>query len=404
MNAVNPLAVGVETDRIRLVKFLAQFGVGGTEKQVANLTKRMDREAFDLSFACLKRWGTLLEEIEGRQGLAVAEYPLSSFYEPNAFWQQFRFARMLRRNGTQIVHSYNFYGNMFSVPAARLAGVPCIVASIRDMGVYNTPFQLKAQRLVCKLADRVLVNAGAIRDWLVEEGYPTRKIEVVRNGVDTSRFVPRNDGAALRRELQLPPGVPLVLMLARINPKKGIDTFIDAAVRIHARHPQAYFLAVGESFIRDADGVVHVDASYKRSLQEQVDRLGLTERFRFTGLRKDVPQVLAAAAVSVLPSLSEGISNTLLESMAAGVPVVASRVGGTPEAITHGQHGLLVEPQDPQGLADAVCAILDDPALADRLSRQGRERMVAEFSFEAVVRRTEEIYRELLAEKTGRAA
>jgi glycosyltransferase involved in cell wall biosynthesis len=400
MPAEHPLVEDLEVERIRLVKFLALFGVGGTEKQVANLSKRIDRESFDLSFACLKRWGVLLDEIEGRQGLAVAEYPLSSFYEPNALWQQFRFARALRKSGTQIVHSYNFYGNMFSIPAARLAGVPCVIASIRDMGVHNTPFQLKAQRWVCKLADRVMVNAGAIRDWLVEQGYDARKIVVIRNGVDTSRFVPRNDGAALRRELGLPSRVPLVTMLARINPKKGIDTFIEAAALIRARHPEAYFLAVGESFTRDADGVVHVDASYKRSLQEQVDRLGLTERFRFAGLRNDVPQVLAAAAVSVLPSLSEGISNTLLESMVAGVPVVASRVGGTPEVITHGQHGLLVEPRDPQGLAEAVSAILDDPALAERLSRQARARMVAEFSFEAVVHRTEDLYRELLADKT----
>lgn len=400
MNTV-PLAIDMD-DRIRLVKFLTLFGIGGTEKQVTNLTKRIDRDAFDLSFACLKRWGVLLEEVEGKQGLHVSEYPLSSFYTPNALWQQLRFAWTLRRNGTQVVHSYNFYGNMFSIPAAKLAGVPCIVASIRDMGIYNTPFQLRAQKWVCRMADRVLVNAGAIKDWLVAEGYDPAKITVVRNGVDTSRFGSHDDGATLRRELKLPPDVPLVVMLARVNPKKGIDTFIDAAARIHAACPEAYFLAVGESFTRDADGAVQVDAAYRLSLQEQVDRLGLTEHFRFTGLRKDVPQVLAAAAVSVLPSLSEGISNTLLESMAAGVPVVATRVGGTPEAVTHGVHGLLVEPKDPDALADAVVSILRDPQLAEQLGRRGRERMVAEFSFEAVVRRTEDIYRELLAGKTSR--
>jgi glycosyltransferase involved in cell wall biosynthesis len=166
-------------------------------------------------------------------------------------------------------------------------------------------------------------------------------------------------------------------------------------------HPDAYFLAVGECYTR-GDGEFRVDHEYRRKLDDKVSSLGLTDRVRFTGLRKDVPQVLAAAAVSVLPSLSEGISNSLLESMAAGVPVVATRVGGTPEVIEDGEHGLLVPPGDPQAVADAILAVLGDPELAARLSANGRRRAREEFSFEAVVRRTEDLYRELLASKTGR--
>jgi glycosyltransferase involved in cell wall biosynthesis len=388
--------------RIQVVKFLTTFGVGGTEKQVANLTKRMDRRAFDLSFACMNRWGELIQEIEDHQGIEVSEYPLESLYELNAFRQQWRFAKALRRDRTQILHSYNFYANMFSLPAAKLAGVPCIVASIRDMGIYLSPMKLQAQKLVCRLADRIVVNAGAIRDWLVEQGYPAEKIVVIRNGVDTSRFVARNDGAALRRELDIPMGVPLVVMLARLNPTKGIDCFFEAAAKIHERHPDAHFLVVGECYIRNAEGEIVVDSVYRRELQGRVTSLGLADWVHFTGLRKDVPQVLAAATVSVLPSLSEGISNTLLESMAAGAPVVATRVGGTPEVIRGGEHGLLVSPGDPQVVADAILAVLDDPALAARLSANGRRRVKDEFSFEAVVRRTEELYRELLASKTRR--
>jgi glycosyltransferase involved in cell wall biosynthesis len=129
--------------------------------------------------------------------------------------------------------------------------------------------------------------------------------------------------------------------------------------------------------------------------------LGLTDRVHFTGLRKDVPQILAAAAVSVLPSISEGISNTLLESMAAGVPVVASRVGGTPEVIEDGEHGLLVPPNDPEVLAGAISRVLGDPILAAKLGANGRRRVTQEFSFEAVVRQTEDLYRKLLAAKAG---
>ncbi|HEY3645469.1 MAG TPA: glycosyltransferase, partial [Gammaproteobacteria bacterium] len=210
---------------IQLVKFLTTFGVGGTEKQVANLTQRMDRRAFDVSFACMSRWGEMITEIEDQQGIEISEYPLESLYELNAFRQQWRFAQALRRDRTQILHSYNFYANVFSLPAAKLAGVPGIVASIRDMGVYLSPMKLRAQKLVCRLADRIVVNAGAIRDWLVEQGYDARKIVVIRNGVDTSRFGARDDGAALRREWDIPAGVPLVMLLARLNPTKGIESF-----------------------------------------------------------------------------------------------------------------------------------------------------------------------------------
>lgn len=387
-------------ERIRLMKFLTIFGIGGTEKQVVNLTKRMDRSAFDLSFGCTNRWGALLDEVVQHQGIDVVEYPLSSLYNFNAFRQQFRFARVLRKSRTQIVHSYNFYANVFCIPAAKLAGVPCVVASIRDLGIYLSPAKLMLQRLVCRMADRVVVNAGAIRDWLVEQGYPAHKIVVIRNGVDTSRFGARDDGARLRQELGLPPKVPLVTMLARLSPTKGIDHFLEAAARLRGLHPDAYFLLVGECFMRSPEGEFVVDHRYRKLLQDKVESLGLADRVIFAGLRKDVPDVLAASAVSVLPSLSEGISNTLLESMAAGVPVVATRVGGTPEAVTDGEQGLLVPPGDSEALAAAISRVLSDPLLATRLGDNGRRRVAEEFSFEAVVRRTEALYRELLAAKS----
>lgn len=386
-------------ERIRLVKFLTVFGIGGTEKQVVNLIKRMDRQAFDVSFGCTNRWGALLDEVVKRQRIEVAEYPLNNLYDFNAVRQQFRFARALRKSRTQIVHSYNFYANVFCIPAAKLAGVPCVVASIRDLGIYLSPTKLKLQRWICRLADRIVVNAGAIRDWLVEQGYPAHKIVVIRNGVDTSRFGARNDGAALRRELGLPPKVPLVTMLARLSPAKGIDYFLGAAAELHRMHPDARFLLVGECFTRGDEHEFAVDQEYRKALQKRVDSLGLTDRVIFTGLRKDVPEILAASAISVLPSLSEGISNSLLESMAAGVPVVATRVGGTPEAVTDGEQGLLVPPGDSPALASAVSRLLGDPMLALRLGNNGRRRVAEEFSFEAVVRRTEALYRELLAAK-----
>ena len=393
---------GDTAKRIRLLKFVTLFGIGGTEKQVVNLAKRIDRSVFDLSFGCLNRWGELIGEVEQGQGLKVAEYPLHSFYELNAFRQQWRFARALRRDRIQIMQSYNFYGNVFSIPAAKLAGVPCVIASIRDLGIFLRPAQLRAQKLICRLADRVVVNASAIRDWLVADGYPEGKIVVIRNGVDIARYGARSSGTALRQEFGLPAAAPLVVMLARLNPKKGVECFLEAAARVHRQCPDACFLAVGEAYKR-GDAGFRVDPVYRRKLHDRVQELGLGECFRFTGMREDVPEILAAAAVSVLPSYSEGVSNTLLESMAAGVPVVATRVGGTPEVIDDGQHGLLAPPGDAEAIATSVCTVLKSPFLAARLAAQARGRVVREFSFDVVVRRTQDLYLELLDAKTRRS-
>lgn len=392
----HPLA-GADAERIRLVKFVTLFGVGGTEKQVMNLAARLDRERYDLSFGCLKLWGELLDELE-RQQLKVTEYPLRSFYRPKAWRQMLRFASSLRRGRAQIVHSYNFYANVFSIPAARLAGVPCVVASIRDMGAYMTPAQQKVQKFVCRFADKVVVNAGAIRDWLVAQGYAPEKIEVIRNGLDLSRYGARSDGAALRRQFWIPPHVPLVVMLSRLNPQKGIEYFLEAAALVRRRCPEAHFLVVGEAYI-NTDGVFRPDEVYRKALQQQAVALGISDHTRFTGMRSDVPEILAAAAVSVLPSFSEGISNTLLESMAAGAPVVATRVGGTPEIIEDGKHGLLVQPGDAKALADAICAVLEKPFLAAHLSNEARRRVEAEFSFDNMVNETEGLYGALLRQK-----
>lgn len=385
------------SERVRLFKFLTTFDIGGTEKQVVNLATRMDRTRFDLSFGCTQRWGELLEQLE-RLDMNIAEYPITSFFDFNTFRQRYRFARALREGRIQIMHSYNFYANVFSIPAAKIAGVPCIVASIRDLGIYLTPAQKLVQRWVCRLADRIAVNAGAIRDWLIEEGYPAAKISVIRNGLDISLYRRCSDGAAFRRELGLPADAPLVVMLSRLNRKKGVDNFLEAAALVKQRCPQTYFIVVGDDFTRK-NGVLVRDLDYRKELGHLADRLGLGDSVRFTGMRTDVPDVLCAAAVSVLPSFSEGISNTLVESMAAGAPVVATRVGGTPELIEDGCHGLLVEPGDTRALAGAMCTILQDPVLAARLSAAARRRVEADYSIERMVRDTQALYFDLLREK-----
>jgi glycosyltransferase involved in cell wall biosynthesis len=387
----------VQAESVRLVKVMTTFAAGGTEGQVANLARRIDRTRFDLRFACLRKWGYYLDEIEQRR-IPVTEYPVTTFLSPYAFVQQVRFAREMRAQHIDIVHSYNFYSNVFAVPAAKLAGVPLVVASIRDQGVYLSRMQKHAQKWACSFADLILVNAHSIRDWLLEEGYAAHKIHVIRNGIDLSRYAPRSTLSTVRAELGLPESAPLVLMLSRLNPQKGVDDFIKAAALVRLQRPDVRFLLIGEK-LQYKDGAYGPDANYHRYLHELCTNLGVDDSIVFTGHRSDVPELLAEGCVSVLPTHSEGLSNTLLESMAAGLPVVATRVGGNAELVDDGVNGILVPPQAPATLANAVLRILNDKAMAQRFSSAARAKAADHFSMEKMVRDTEALYAELLRAK-----
>lgn len=392
-----PAQVRAESSRIRLLKFLTLFGIGGTERQVVNLIRMIDRSRFSPTFGCLKKWGHFLGDIE-QQRIPVAEYPISKLYMPGTLRQQLRLAHDMKRDGIQVFHSYNFYANVFAVPAARFAGVPVVIASIRDTGLGITPAKQHLHNMVCRLADCVLVNAEAVRQWLIGLGYRPDKIVVIHNGLDRAAFAQPQPDPALRRELAVPEQAPLVVVLARLVPSKGIESFIEAAAAVNRRFPEARFLIVGDLLMKTDDGGVQCEGGYMDSLQGLASKLGIGDRVIFTGFRSDIPELLSHATVSVLPSLSgEGLPNALMESMAAGVPVVATHVGGSVEVVGEdASAGLMVPPGEPRAMSEAILAVLEDAELARSLGRAARRRMQERFSLEHMVRRTENLYADML--------
>lgn len=349
---------------------------------MAYLATRLDRSRFDVHVASLQRTGPLYAEMASC-GLPLTSYPIKSFLRPGTLRQQLRFAAYLKHEAIDIVHAYGFYPIVFAVPVARLAGSRVVMASIRDSGDPWTGAQRLVQRCASRLAHCVLVNATAVRARLRAEGHARRAIAVIRNGVDVDRFAPRPSDDALRSTLGVPSRAPLVVAVGRLNPMKGIDDFLKAIALLAGRFAEARFVIVG-------------DGASRRELEEQARRLGLAGRVVFTGTRLDVAAILSQAAISVAPSLSEGLSNVVLESMAAGVPVVATRVGGTPEILDDGVTGLLVPPCDSQALSGAIGRLLGDEALAQRLGDAARARAVNRFSMEQMVHQTEGLYRALL--------
>ncbi len=375
----------MQLQKIRLLKLVTNFKIGGTERQVANVALRLDSSRFELHLGSLRRHGELLKDLEALD-VPQPEFQIGKFYDGKTFLQAARFARYIRRNLIQVVHSYGFYSNVFAVPAARMAGRCVVVASIRDTGEVITPMQRRVQKAVCRMADCVLVNAEAIRRTLIEQGYRPETIFVIRNGIMLSRFAAKQNGHLLRSQLGLPASAQLVAVSSRLNRMKGIEYFLDAAAILAPKFPDVAFLVVGDGDIR-------------QELEEHARRVGVGRRVIFTGFRSDVPELLSEVAVSVLPSLSEGLSNSLLESMAAGVPVVATRVGGNPEVIEDGVTGWLVPARDPASMAEAIGRLLEDREQACRFGQNGRRRVAELFSIERAVQETERLYSRLVEAK-----
>jgi glycosyltransferase involved in cell wall biosynthesis len=373
----------------RILKVVPTLMCGGTENQFMTLSRRLDPGRFDLEFACLRRWGPFVQELAERR-IPLSEYQVSTFRSVQALAQQARLVRHIARRGIKIVHAYNFYGNVFAVPPARLAA-PVVIASIRDCAPYLTAMQKRVQRYACQFADCVLVNATAVKDWLVGEGYAASKIVVIRNGVDLARFTTPADPGRIRQELGLAPGTPLVAVVSRLTRLKGLENLLEAAAMLKPRYPDVRFLIVGETS--------PMEVPYLDELKQLADRHGVGDRVIFTGRRSDIPALLSSVDVSVMPSLNEALSNVLLESMAAGAPTVATRVGGTPEALVHEQTGLLVAPGDSRALATAVGRLLDDRLLAVQFGQAARRLIQDRFSVDRMVQSTEQLYTELLARK-----
>jgi glycosyltransferase involved in cell wall biosynthesis len=362
---------------------------GGTENQFMTLSRRLDPSRFELEFACLRRWGPFVNEIAERR-IPLVEYRVTSFRSVRTLAQQARLVRHITQRQIDVVHTYNFYGNVFGTLPARLAGA-VVIASIRDRAPYLTSMQKLVQRYACAFADSILVNADAVKTWLVGEGYDESRIIVIRNGVDTRRFDVPRDPDRLTREFSLPAGTPLVGVVSRLTRLKGLEQLLEAAAMLKLRHPDVRYLIVGETAPHET---AYLDELKRRAAEHRI-----ADRVIFTGLRRDVPDVLASVDVSVMPSLNEALSNVVLESMAAGAPTVATRVGGTPEAMDDGRSGLLVEPGDAAALAAAISRLLEDRPLAAGLGMQARQQVRERFSLEQMIDETERLYFALLARK-----
>jgi L-malate glycosyltransferase len=364
-----PIAVGIPT-----------FQPGGTERQMTELVRRLDSRRFEVHLVCIRREGAWFERA-AEFAASVADFPIRSFTDRSTFHQMQAFARWCRGRQIALVHSSELYSNIFFLPGAAMARVPVRIGSRREIAAGKSLGQIAAQRGAYMFAHRIVANAEAAAARLRQEGVSARRISVVPNGLELSRFAPRTWRSKLRR----------VAMVANLRPEKGHSTLIDAAAIVLRRFPDARFDIVG-------------DGPERARLQGAVISRGLSSAVSFLGHVEDVPLRLAAADVFVLPSESEAFPNAVLEAMGATLPVVATPVGGILEVVEHQRTGLLVPPRDPLALADAICRLFTAPAEARALASAGRALVESRYSFDRMVASIEQLYeRELTRRAPERA-
>lgn len=367
-------------ERLKLFMMLNTFETGGSERQFIAVTQAIDRRHFDLRFGCVARVGPLLDP-----SATVAEFSLGgSFLSFRAQRSRMALARHLRSEEIQIAHSFDFYTNLLLLPTARLAGVRAVIGSQRQLGDLLTPLQARAQALAFRFSHRVVCNSRAAAERLRRDGLPDEKIVIIPNGLSDELFTRASPA------ISIVPGTIRIGMIARMNSRaKNHRVFLKAAARLSSRFSHLEFLLVG-------------DGPLRLELEQYATQLGIRNRVVFLGDRRDIPEILASTDISVVPSESESQSNAVLESMAAGIAVVATNVGGTPELITNEESGLLVAAHREEDLAQAIERFVTDPAFRAACASKARETVARHFSLTNVVRRYELLYEELLTHRRKR--
>lgn len=295
-----------------------------------------------------------------------------------------RLARLMLREKVDVVHFHTARAHKLGVWAARFAKVPVVVVTRRMDYALGRHFITDI--LYRRLVDRVIAISKGVEKVLLTAGIPKEKVEVVVDGIDVDKFNPARSGDEMRRSLGIPQDVPVVGINATLTQRKGHHYFLRAAREVIRELPRTHFLIAGDGPLRG-------------ELEVLVRRLGLAGRVIFTGHRDDVVDVLAAFDVLVLTSVYEGLGVAILEGMAMGKPIVASRVGGIPESTREGVNGFLVPPRDYQAVADRIRQLLKDRSMAARMGKEGRKIVEEEFSSRVMARQNESVYYEVLRSK-----
>lgn len=376
-----------------VLQLIDSFHQGGSERQALQLTRLLAQSnKFNVHLACLSPDGSLRATIADLDLGEIPSFPLNSFYDANAVRQLHRFVQWLRTSRVDIVHTHDFYTNVFGMAAGALARLPVRVASMRETAGMRTAGQKKVQQVAYSLSHHIVANSNAVRNALINKGTHGEKITVIYNGLDHERLVPQAKSRAEALSLlglNVDGNSPrhFVSIVANMRHEvKDYPTFLRAARKVLEAEPAAAFLLAGEGELAE-------------SLQALAVELGIAQSTYFLGRCEKVAELLNISEICVLSSKAEGFSNSILEYMAAGRPVVVTNVGGAAELVSEGETGYLVDSGDDASMANRIISLLSDPTRAREMGENGKRVVQEKFSCEAQLARTEELYNRLLPKR-----
>jgi len=363
----------------RVVRIVSDLPYGGVERRLLTLLPLLREAGWDASVACIRVAGEMAPLFEA-QGIPVEVLPFSSRWSPSSLR---RLARRFREMRVDVVHTHMYRCNTSGVVAAKLAGVPLVVANVHNVDEWDDRRQLFMERRLARLKDIIIAVSERVRqNYLQRTGISPTRVVTLHNGIDLSPFGPHASNPHLRSELGIKAGEKVVSIIARLVQQKRHTDFLEMAAQVRDRVPQARFIVVGQGKLRS-------------ELERRAAELGLGDRVVFTGHRNDIPALLAMTDVFVMCSEREGFSNALLEAMASGAPIVSTDAGGASEAVVDGESGFILPIGRPDLVAERVTSLLADANLSRRVRLAARER-VSLFSVDRMCQATDLLYEKML--------
>jgi glycosyltransferase involved in cell wall biosynthesis len=365
----------------RILHLTGSFLSGGSERQAASLAVVL-KGTFDVHLATLNLAGPLLEDVRGAGFDTIPEFPLTSFYNANFVKQVRACARYLRDNRIDLIHTHDFYTNVFGMAAGSLAGTKAKITSKRETGGMRSRAQDVVERIAFGRADKIVTNAQAVAASLLDRGVLAEKMETIHNGIELERFTGASD---IREKYGIDSNSRMITLVANLRHHvKNVPMFLAAAKTVADHVPDVHFVIAGEGELLT-------------ELQNIAAEFKIIDRTHFIGRCDDIPSLLVSSYACVLTSKAEGFANAIVEYMAAGKPVVATNVGGASEAIVDGETGFLVASQDADAMAHRLVDLLNDKEMAAAFGKRGKERAAAMFSREAQLKKTIALYDSLLS-------
>ncbi len=365
--------------------------MGGGERALTKILRLLPEDRFRCSLVTLR--GKAHDQARSTLTCPIYEFQLRRTYGWNSIKAAYRIRDLIKANEVDVVHTFFESSNIWGGFVAKLAGVPVLISSRRDMGILRSGKHYFGYRLINPLCDRVVAVSDEVRKWCItQERIKASKVVTVYNGIELSAIdtVTCPDGLG---ELNLPDSSQIVVTVANIRRIKGIDVLARAAALVTREFPNAMFLIIG------AVSGPAVERDTAEQLHDLVHRLGIERNFKLLGVRNDVVPLLKSSRLFCMLSRSEGFSNAILEAMACGLPCVVTRVGGNAEAITDGDTGFLVPSEDYEAAAERVCRLLRDPVKATEMGRAARAVVADKFSSKRMIDELATLYESLVTEK-----